>query len=128
MNQLSKLPHLIGTIARDEKKNLIITPYELIEGNQYKGDSWKKIHNVAIPFGTNEGLLHVLAVGDEVEYMLIMGEEGPLATNITRCVMVNPSTKQSHNPTLDMEPNKGLCPLRDTLIETYRINAYIEID
>ena len=92
LHQLAKLPRLIGTISRDDKRNFVITPYELIEGNQYKGDTWKRIHQVKIPFGTSNSMIQVLAVGDEVEFMLIMGAEGPIATNITRGVIINPLT------------------------------------
>ena len=117
----------MGKISKGTNGNLTITPFELIKSNKTK-ESWKRNNNVEIPYASNSQTYNSYLVGDEITFLLAMGNNGPVAIQMERAVMIDPATNKTFEYGVTMQNPTVFCTLTETDKNIYFTKGHTELD
>lgn len=125
---LELFPKLMGKISVIREENrLVVIPWELMQNGKDR-NIWKKNEEIKLKFGMDEDQLQLLSNGEQVYFTLIMGADGPMAVDVQRGTMINPSNLQADDYDFVMCDFSQQCPIRKIAVPTYHSKVHIEVN
>jgi len=125
---LAELPVMVGKTEIDTKGELVVRPYELIQGG--RGTQKWRPHDTLLQISDYGHAVapYLLNRGDEVQFTLANDLQGnPFAIRITKISMVNNGPNQK-NFGVNAKPYTYRCDLTGTKVSTDTTNQTIEMD